>query len=53
MIKVSLVVPQKGDIKELERFLQQEEADIYVFPEGFLETEHLPEALKVIKETAN
>ncbi|SHO44308.1 carbon-nitrogen hydrolase family protein [Anaerocolumna xylanovorans] len=50
MIKVSLVVPQKGeDIKELGRFLQ-EKADIYVFPEGFLETEHLPEALKVIKE---
>lgn len=38
MIKVSLVVPQMGeDIRELRRFLQQEEADVYVFPEGFLE----------------
>lgn len=52
MIKVSLVVPQKGEsIKELARFLRQEEADIYVFPEGFLETDNLPEALSVIKET--
>ncbi len=51
-IKITLVIPKKGeDLKEMEKFLKQEEADIYIFPEGFLETEQLPEALRLIKET--
>lgn len=52
MMKISLIVPQKDEgIRELEWFLKKEEADIYVFPEGFLETEQLTEALHLIKET--
>lgn len=51
MVRISLVVPKKGeDIDELRKFMQQDEADIYIFPEGFLATEHLEEALEIVKE---
>jgi len=51
MSRISLVVPKKeDDLAELKKFLQQDEADIYIFPEGFLTTEHLKEALEITKE---
>ncbi len=51
MAKICLVVPhEKQPIPELRHFLAAEEADIYVFPELFLNTEVLPEALDIIRE---
>lgn len=50
MIKVMLAVPRKGNcLEELQSFLNQEIADIYVFPEGFLTTEYLQQALSIIR----
>lgn len=51
MTKIALVVPHKGnELSELRHFLKQENADIYIFPEGFLRTEYLPEALQIIRD---
>lgn len=51
MTKIALIIPRKDDeIVELEHFLTQEHADIYIFPEGFLRQEHLQEALQIIKK---
>lgn len=51
MTKIALVVPKKdNEIAELEYFLTQESADIYIFPEGFLRHEHLQEALQTIEK---
>lgn len=51
MTKIMLTVPKKrNDIFELKKLLSEENADIYIFPEGFLSTEHLMEALEIIKE---
>ncbi|MBR3290134.1 MAG: carbon-nitrogen hydrolase family protein [Clostridia bacterium] len=50
MTKIMLVVPEKNQaISELKRFLLQEEADIYVFPEGFLCNDDLQDALDIIR----
>lgn len=52
MTRVLLVVPSKeNSIAELEKFLFEEDADIFVFPEGFLHTESLEEALTIMKRT--
>ena len=49
--KILLVTPKRNDcINELKKFLDWEEADIYVFPEGFLNTPSLEEALEIIRE---
>jgi len=54
MIKVMLAVPRKGNcIKELQSFLNQETADIYIFPEGFLTTDDLQQALSIIRTNQN
>lgn len=51
MTKIALVVPKKNDeIAEMKHFLAKENADIYVFPEGFLRHEYLQEALQIIKK---
>jgi len=45
-----LAVPKKGNsIEELSHFIRQENADIYIFPEGFLCSDNLQEALSIIK----
>lgn len=50
IIRIMLAVPKRGDsIGELTRFLKQEEADLYVFPEGFLDSNTIHEALGIIK----
>lgn len=52
MARILLVLPSKGNsIAELEKFLFEEDADIFVFPEGFLQTENLEEALTIMKRT--
>ena len=52
MTKIMLVVPEKNKtVSELKRFLSQEEADTYVFPEGFLCNDDLEDALSIIKES--
>ena len=51
MTRICLVVPhEKQPIAELRHFLTAENADIYVFPEMFLNTEVLPKALEIIRE---
>ena len=51
MAKVLVVVPKKGEcISELKFFLKKEAADLYIFPEGFLYSDVLVEALDIIKE---
>lgn len=48
---VLLAVPeQDNSIQELEYFLSKNEADLYIFPEGFLNSTVLQEALAVIKK---
>lgn len=48
---VLLAVPeQDNSIQELEYFLSKKEADLYVFPEGFLNSTVLQKALAVIKK---
>ncbi len=50
MVRVLLAVPQKGDcINELSRVLTSEEADIYIFPEGFLNSDTIKNALSIIR----
>lgn len=50
-MKLCLVIPQKNkELLELVKFLKSEDADIYIFPEGFLHREYLSEALKIIRE---
>lgn len=50
MIKVMLVVPGKGKcLEELQHFLNKEIADLYIFPEGFLTTNDLQQALSIIR----
>ena len=49
-LKVLLAVPYKGNsIYELRKILSQNDVDLYVFPEGFLDSNTLTEALKIIK----
>lgn len=48
---VLLAVPNKDDsIQELRHFLLESEADLYVFPEGFLDNNVLQEALAVMEK---
>lgn len=48
---VLLAVPeQDNSIQELQYFLSKNEADLYIFPEGFLNSTVLQEALAVIKK---
>lgn len=50
-MNVLLAVPQKDNsIQELKSFLSQDNADLYIFPEGFLDSNVLQEALDIIKE---
>lgn len=50
-MKVLLAVPKKDNsIQELNLFLSQEYADLYIFPEGFLDSNVLQEAIDIIKE---
>lgn len=49
-MKMFLAVPKmKDEINELQKFLNEVSADIYVFPEGFLRYENLGEALSIIE----
>lgn len=49
-IKVGVAVPGCEDrLYELEAFLKEEQADLYVFPEGFLDTDNLSGALEIIR----
>lgn len=46
--KILLAVPEKGNsLRELERILGEEMADLFLFPEGFLNSELLHEALQI------
>ncbi len=46
--KILLAVPEKGNaLWELEKVLQKEAADLFVFPEGFLDSGNLDKALKL------
>lgn len=50
-MKVLLAVPKKDNsIQELNYLLSQDEADLYIFPEGFLDSKVLQEAIDMIKE---
>ncbi len=50
-MKVLLAVPKKDNsIQELDFFLSQDKADLYIFPEGFLDSNVLQEAIDIIKE---
>ncbi|WP_310605375.1 carbon-nitrogen hydrolase family protein [Anaerosporobacter sp.] len=50
--KILIAIPIKdNELQELKSFLYSEEADIYVFPEGFLHDTFLEEALKIICES--
>ena len=50
-MKVLLAVPQReNSIQELNFFLSQDKADLYIFPEGFLDSNTLQEAIDMIKE---
>lgn len=47
-LKVLLAVPYKGNsIYELRKILSQNDVDLYVFPEGFLDSNTLTELLKL------
>ena len=50
-MNILLAVPQKDNsIQELNFFLSQDNADLYIFPEGFLDSNVLQEAIDMIKE---
>ena len=50
-MNILLAVPQKDNsIQELNFFLSQDNADLYIFPEGFLDSNVLQEAIDIIKE---
>lgn len=49
-IEVMLAVPKKNDsINELKYFLSGRKVDLYVFPEGFLTSDTIDEALRILK----
>ncbi|MCI8543158.1 MAG: carbon-nitrogen hydrolase family protein [Lachnospiraceae bacterium] len=49
-MNVALIVPNQNDsIQELHYFLSQKEADLYIFPEGFLDSNSLRAAIDIIK----
>ena len=51
ILNILLAVPRKDNsIQELNFFLSQDNADLYIFPEGFLDSNVLQEAIEVIKE---
>lgn len=51
ILDVLLAVPHKDNsIQELKFFLSQDNADLYVFPEGFLDSNVLQQAIDIIKE---
>lgn len=51
VLKVMLAVPKKDNsLQELYFFLSQDKADLYIFPEGFLDSNVLQEALDIVKE---
>lgn len=51
MTKILLTVPKKDDsITELNYFLQTQSADIYIFPEGFLSSGTIDQALDIIRK---
>lgn len=50
-MKVLLAVPQKDNsIQELDFFLSQDDADLYIFPEGFLDSKILQDVIDIIRE---
>lgn len=50
-VKICLVVPQKNkEISELQKFIGTVNADIYIFPEGFLHNESLSKAMEISAE---
>ena len=50
-LNVLLAVPQENNsVQELNSFLSQNNADLYIFPEGFLDNNILQEAIDIIKE---
>ncbi len=52
MTKIFLSIPKKdNEIMELKRNLELEDADIYIFPEGFLHSNSLKESLNIIRES--
>ena len=49
-MKLLLAVPKKNcSVQELKYFLSSENADLYIFPEGFLDCDTLDEALEIIE----
>ena len=49
-IRVGIAVPGREErLNELELCLKEEKADLYVFPEGFLDTDNLSCALEIIR----
>lgn len=51
ILNVLLAVPHKDNsIQELNFFLSQNNADLYIFPEGFLDSNVLQQAIDLIKE---
>jgi len=49
-LKVLLAVPERGrSIRELNHFLNKADADLYVFPEGFLDSNVLENAIDIIR----
>lgn len=50
-MKICLVVPYRNnEIEELERALDGNAADLYIFPEGFLHNDTLNDAMAIIRE---
>ena len=50
-MNVLLAVPeQNNSIQELKHFLSEDKADLYVFPEGFLDSIVLREAIDIIRK---
>ncbi len=51
ILNVLLAVLKKDNrIQELDFFLSQDKADLYIFPEGFLDSNVLQESIDIIKE---
>lgn len=49
-MKIMLVIPEKDSIREVSKFLNND-ADLYVFPEGFLNNDTIHDALNIMKDT--
>lgn len=49
-MKIMLVIPEKDSISEISKFLNND-ADLYIFPEGFLNNDTIHDALNIIKDT--